>query len=249
MDELSELTRLIENIAAISGGVGTTFIAVLIFAMYSFLRNSNRSLHANLDVMDRFSKWADDQAKRRNDTQTSLDEISNRLLKTSVDFERLKAHHDTEITAYKERMTVLQDSITEYNNRVTMHHNDLKEALREAHDRERTMNEQIQALISQNAILATQNTELVNQIKVLEAEHSKRLEYQQRVIDDLQKQLQAKQAEQARLEIQTARTIARLETQMRMLDRMDNRTGAMNNDITTSTEKQAPMDSESHGNS
>lgn len=200
MDDVNALVTLIENITIGGVGIGSALFAVVVFAMWSFLRNSNKSLNANLDMINQFSTWATTQAEKRNDTQSSLDIISGKLLETSIEFERFKAHHETEITRYETRATSLEDSVQQYKRQCSETIKTVMSQLDQHSAREKKLQAQIDSLMEQNKELTAQNHQLMQIITTLREEN-----------DRLKN-------ERAGFEIKTARTMARLEAHIQMLN-------------------------------
>lgn len=227
MDDVNALMTLIENITIGGVGIGSALFAVVLFAMWSFLRNSNKSLNANLDMINQFSTWATTQAEKRNDTQSSLDVISRKLLETSIAFERFKTHHETEITKYKVRADSLEENVAEYKKQCSETIDTIMSQLNQHSDREKKLQAQIDSLMEQNKELTAQNHQLMKIITTLREEN-----------DRLKN-------ERAGFEIKTARTMARLEAHIQML----NEKQGENREYTNSVKKQETVDSDSDSDS
>lgn len=229
MEDVNALVTLIENITVGGIGFGGTLFAVMVFAMWSFLRNSNKSLNANLDMINQFSSWASEQANKRNDTQTSMDEISKRLLNTSVEFERFKAHHEAEVATYKTRADSLDQMVAGYKQQCSETIKTVMSQIEQSTAREKKLQSQIDNLIEQTKTLSTQNSELMHLVTKLREENDKL------------------KAERANFEIKTARAMARMEARLQMLDQ--NERGNNHDKFTASTEIETPLDSNYHSDS
>lgn len=204
MDEIAHLNELLNNISAGALGVGGSMLAVVIFAIWSFLRISNRSVNSNLDMINQFSTWASEQANKRNDTQTSLDTISTRLLDTSIEFERFKTHHETEIATYKTRTDALEEMVAEYKKSCNETVKTVMSQVEQSTAREKKLQSQIDGLIEQSKTLSAQNSELMHMVSALRDENDKL------------------KSERANFEIKTARAMARMEARLQLLDNQEN---------------------------
>lgn len=215
IDELAQLSELVNGLGAGTAGVLVLLLIVLVFGIYAFIRIMQNSSKSNLEVMDKLvnqnlqvaeniQKFALGQEKKRDDTQTSLDGISKQLLDTSIEFERFKAHHESEVATYKTRADALDDNVKEYRKQCSETVKTVMAQVEQASAREKRLQHQIDSLIEQTKTLSTQNSDLMHIVSTLRDENDRL------------------KAERAKFELATAKTIARMEARLQLLDMKGN---------------------------
>lgn len=182
MDEVEQLTGLIEKLGAGAAGIS----AVFLFAVFSFVRLTSRSVHANLEFGKRLQSFAVEQEQKRNATQTTLDTINKKLLTASVDLER-----------YKSQVTDLRENINEYKSHCEKIQKQLTLQIEQAAKREDKMNDinvqlerRIERLISLDEKKSSQIADLINMHRQREQEWAEREKRLTTRITELERRLE-----------------------------------------------------------
>lgn len=206
MDEIEHLNELINNISAGALGVGGSLFAVVVFGLYTFIRIMNRSINSNLEIVQNVQRFAHAQEEKRNDTQTALDDISRRLLETSVQLERQKTRAEN-----------LEELVNGYKEQCSKTTESLMSQVQDDKQREQMLHERISKLTEHNAALIQQNTQLIAHIERADLMYAEKIKAQEAVIDSLRAEIKTLNAERAKFELSTAKLIASLETKMQLL--------------------------------
>jgi len=224
MDIETLITQMLQQDTNAQGVMFAVFVAFVLALVYAgrqfakaqalnaqaqavFATSQQSQVSNQTALLESINDLAQQQSQRRDDTQTMLNTVQAHLTKTIEE----KAITATELDA-------LKGDITEYKETCQKHIALLTEQLQTANGRENDMNEQIRQLTEQNKRLIEQNRKLTDMLKSNEDKNTTRFERYENTIIALRAELEHLRNEYAHYELETAKTIARLEARFQLLD-------------------------------